>query len=670
MSLSQNTTYMKLQRTLVVTCYVLLCLWLTTGMIEQSAFAAPIGFIRTLNSPVVPAANGSGASGTFHATHAFNPSVVLFNGTYYLYFRGQDQNGTLSIGVWTQTRANFDGVTWNQAAAPGPVIRDGQLSDPCAVVYNNQVYLYYMGANGGSYLAISSDGLNFSLQGHIQDMSGSTSLAGDTPCPFVNASNGKLYLFTTQKATPQNGSGLGYEYTVMSSSDGLKFGSKTTVISPSFLEGTVDYQSISTIRIYQEGSYYYAIYGASSSHDDYNEGFGLARSTDLVNWTKYSKNPILLRGPAGSGDEGAVWSGSLIKVGSTYYLYYEGCGSNAGAGSSASNEARNTEYGWFGTTNFSQIWLATSSSINLSDWDTSGDLAPGTTYSVKSLTNPATLLDVNGGAMANSASLYLNTPNGSASQAWQFTNMDGFYLISNHAAGPTGYQVWDVSGQSVLNAATVDQYPSWGAANQQWQVIPVAAGTYAFKNRGSGQVLDLSSNSTVQNPWTTAPSQQWQLASVGTGTINEAVNPGFEASAAGASPLGWNIWTGDGNAAAAYTETGSHGGSYRLTHYSSSPFQVYTSQTVNGIANGSYTLSAFVVGGGGQNAAYLSAKNYGSGPELTANVIPYESGWENWSQVVIPNIAVTNNSLTIGLYTYDPNGGTWVSIDDFELTLQ
>ena len=639
---------------------------------QTKAWADPIGFVRTRSTPIVPAAN---TNATFHATHAFNPSVVLFNGTYFLYFRGQNGSANPMIGVWTQSASGFDGVSWNQTPTAEPVISDGNLADPCAVVYKDQVYLYYMGGNGGSYLATSKDGLSFTPQGHIQDMNGSTNIPGDTPCPFVNSSNGQLYLFTTQKAMEQGGATLGYEYTVMSSSDGLRFGSKTTVISPSFLPGTIDKQSISTIRIYQEGSYYYAIYGASSVHDDYNEGFGLARSTDLATWTKYGKNPIMLRGPAGSGDEGAVWSGSLIKAGSTYYLYYEGCGSHTSdgssdAGSANSNGARSTEYYGFGSTNFSQIWLATSSSINLADWDENGDIAPGTTYAVKSLTNSGTSLDVNGGPTTNGASLYLNKSNSGASQAWQFVNDEGFYRVSNQAAGPAGYQVWDVSGQSVLNAATIDQWPSWGSANQQWQIVPLGGGIYTYKNRGSGQVLDLNSGSTVQNPWTGAASQQWRMSSSGSGSVNYVENPGLEANGAGGSPLGWTIWTGDNNAGAVYTETGSHGGSYRLTHHSKSPFQVYTSQTINDISNGTYTLSAWVVGGGGQDAAYISAKNYGSGPEMTTNVVPLETGWENWAQVSIGNIHVTANTLTVGLYTDDPIGGTWLSMDDIRLTPQ
>jgi arabinogalactan endo-1,4-beta-galactosidase len=94
------------------------------------------------------------------------------------------------------------------------------------------------------------------------------------------------------------------------------------------------------------------------------------------------------------------------------------------------------------------------------------------------------------------------------------------------------------------------------------------------------------------------------------------------------------------------------------------PYEVYTDQTIRGIANGTYTLKAWVASGGGQNAAFMSAKNYDSGPELKAN-IP-ETGWPNWTQVSIDNIEVTNGQVQIGFYS-NANAGNWLSFDDVEL---
>ena len=82
-------------------------------------------------------------------------------------------------------------------------------------------------------------------------------------------------------------------------------------------------------------------------------------------------------------------------------------------------------------------------------------------------------------------------------------------------------------------------------------------------------------------------------------------NPGFEANGATQSPTGWSTW---GATAADYntdfTESfgGSHGGTYHLTQYGETPYEVFTYQLKTGLANGSYTLRAWVRSTGGQTA--------------------------------------------------------------------
>ncbi|GAA2332367.1 hypothetical protein [Dactylosporangium salmoneum] len=145
-------------------------------------------------------------------------------------------------------------------------------------------------------------------------------------------------------------------------------------------------------------------------------------------------------------------------------------------------------------------------------------------------------------------------------------------------------------------------------------------------------------------------------------------NPDFDASGATQTPLGWGTWPGAAgtSADADFTESGGFTGGFRLTQYKASAYEVYTDQTVTGLANGTYTLTAFAVGGGGQSAAYLSAKNYGA-PELTAPIPA--TGWPNWRKVVIPGIVVTNGQLTIGVYSAG-SGGQWLSVDAITLTGQ
>lgn len=143
-------------------------------------------------------------------------------------------------------------------------------------------------------------------------------------------------------------------------------------------------------------------------------------------------------------------------------------------------------------------------------------------------------------------------------------------------------------------------------------------------------------------------------------------NSGFEADGPTQTPTGWNTWPGSNgtDADADYVETGGHSGTYRLTHYKASAYEVYTAQTLTGLTDGYYTISAWVVGSGGQTAAYMDAKDYG-GPALQAN-LP-QSGWPNWTLVTIPNVAVVGGNLTFGFYS-KANPGNWLSVDDIRIT--
>lgn len=148
------------------------------------------------------------------------------------------------------------------------------------------------------------------------------------------------------------------------------------------------------------------------------------------------------------------------------------------------------------------------------------------------------------------------------------------------------------------------------------------------------------------------------------------VNADFEQDGATQTPTGWGTWPGSGgtSADADYVEADGFSGGYRLTQYKSSAYEVYTDQTITGLANGTYTLTAQAVGGGGQSSAFLSAKNYAPGaPELTAPIPAL--GWPHWQKVVVSGIVVTNGQLTIGVYSTG-SGGQWLSIDAVTLTRQ
>jgi hypothetical protein len=82
--------------------------------------------------------------------------------------------------------------------------------------------------------------------------------------------------------------------------------------------------------VWKEGSIWYMLY----RYDDPvygSQAIGLANSTDATNWTRYEGNPVLTEG-------GGLDPWGIIKVGSTYYLWYnDGFGSGARAAALATS---------------------------------------------------------------------------------------------------------------------------------------------------------------------------------------------------------------------------------------------------------------------------------------------------------------------------------------------
>ncbi|WP_426490930.1 glycosyl hydrolase 53 family protein [Hymenobacter sp. 102] len=145
--------------------------------------------------------------------------------------------------------------------------------------------------------------------------------------------------------------------------------------------------------------------------------------------------------------------------------------------------------------------------------------------------------------------------------------------------------------------------------------------------------------------------------------FNPVANPGFEADgAATQTPAGWlTRTTSNTSNAADYTETNGQTSSYRLTHWLGTAYQVTTYQTLTSLANGTYTLRAWVMNGGGQTTCQLYAKNFGG---TEKNVALPVSG--SWTQIQIPGIQVSNGQCEIGLLS-DANAGNWCSLDNVEL---
>lgn len=243
---------------------------------------------------------------------------------------------------------------------------------------------------------------------------------------------------------------------------------------------------------------------------------------------------------------------------------------------------------------------------------------------------------------------------------WAYGWQAGAYQSDNHWSGTENsyYQV-PFSGTQIklyggrapwhgIAAVSIDGGPetnvdTYAATRADgvllWSSPVLAAGSHTLKVRVTGGKNDNSTNTFI-----TA-----DRVDVVNGGFNLLSNPGFENGLSG-----WAVWPAGGKS---YSDAGRpNSGTSHLTHWSATPYQVATYQTLTGLSNGLYTVRAWVRGSGNQE---LYVKNHG-GAQMTA-ILPAS---DTYTQVVISNVNVTNNYAEIGFWTNDAWGNGWLGVDD------
>lgn len=132
------------------------------------------------------------------------------------------------------------------------------------------------------------------------------------------------------------------------------------------------------------------------------------------------------------------------------------------------------------------------------------------------------------------------------------------------------------------------------------------------------------------------------------------VNPGFEEDA--------NGWVTSGNAEAATIEADGQASELRLTHQFTEPYEVDTTQTVAGLADGWYTLRFWARSSGGQSEDYAALE---CGENSARVQIPSSLPGYRWISLAVA-AEVTGGTCTIRLHSA---GGpeTWASFDNVAL---
>jgi len=146
-------------------------------------------------------------------------------------------------------------------------------------------------------------------------------------------------------------------------------------------------------------------------------------------------------------------------------------------------------------------------------------------------------------------------------------------------------------------------------------------------------------------------------------------NPGFEADGQTTyAPQGWLVTTGPTTAtAASYAEDygRAYTGSYHGTHYRPDAYEVYTYQSLTGLAAGTYTFRAWLRSSDGQSSSVLRGRADGG----TVQQMGLPAGTSEWTLITLPNLVVANGQLEVGVYS-NAAAGQALYFDDFTLERQ
>ena len=257
--------------------------------------------------------------------------------------------------------------------------------------------------------------------------------------------------------------------------------------------------------------------------------------------------------------------------------------------------------------------------------------------------------------------------------AYAFTLADGDGLGSSFSPQDEeigGYPA-SVQGQkdfmSDLESVILNVPGNRGLGFFYWEPewIPVE-GAYWGTEAGKEYIED---NGILSNPWDNLALFDFNgnaLESIDifqTPEQNLVTNPGFEIDGYTNSPTGWNVWLDDGvNGETVKTEGNGFDGNYKLSFWNESAYGCSIYQTVTGLENGTYTLSAWVMTNANQTVNQLYVKNYG-GEEMNQTLPVSDLGW---NKAVTDTIQITNGQCELGIYSI-ANGGDWCNIDNVML---
>lgn len=276
-----------------------------------------------------------GGGGTFDSTKILHPCAVEWGGTVYLFYTGYD-GATYKIGVATASVGGFTGVNFSKSGS-NPILSPGGggawdangVLDPW-VIYDAQVGLWKMwyrgldGSNHGSfgYATASSPTGTWTKSGSNPIMTHDVAWEGNQVLlPSILRESSTVYKMLYAGNEPFSADG---RIGLATSTDGIawtKSGSNP-VLSPSGA-GWMAASVFSPRTLVKVGSTYYLYFSAKPTAVGLSKSGG-ASSTDLITWTLNASNPLLSSTRAWEGGAaGETENPNFLRLGHDYYVFYD-----------------------------------------------------------------------------------------------------------------------------------------------------------------------------------------------------------------------------------------------------------------------------------------------------------------------------------------------------------
>ena len=267
---------------------------------ERSLFPDElVSFVPYEKSPLF---SGTG-KGTWDERIRERGYILRENDGYHLWYTGfrEKNNGEMmALGYATSP----DGIEWTRYES-NPIFTRNWVEDMMVIKHDSLYYMFAEGRNDIAHMLTSTDKINWNDHGSLQikQTNGESLTPGPYGTPTVFIEGHVWHLFYER-----NDEGIWH-----ATSEDLTTW-KNVQDDPVIEKGPEAYDKfgVAVNQIIKYGDHYYAYYHGTPTEDWSEWNTNVATSTDLLQWKKYSGNPILEENKS---------SGILVHDGTQYRLY-------------------------------------------------------------------------------------------------------------------------------------------------------------------------------------------------------------------------------------------------------------------------------------------------------------------------------------------------------------